>query len=197
MTRWPVTLRSGEVTLRPLHRSDAADYAEVRAANAEWVRPWEATYPGGETVVTDFRAVRAALAKLGRRGAGLPFAIVVNGRFRGQLTVSNIQWGSMSGATLGYWIDRRVAGRGHTPRAVAMATDYCFFTLGLHRMEINIRPENTASLRVVEKLGFRYEGRRKGYMHINGAWADHDSFALVSDEVPAGLLARVKHAIQN
>ena len=55
-------------------------------------------------------------------------------------------------------------------------------------MEINIRPENTASLRVVEKLGFRYEGRRERYMHIDGAWADHLSFALLREDVPFGLL---------
>ena len=71
-----------------------------------------------------------------------------------------------------------------------MATDYCFGTLGLHRMEIIIRPENTASLRVVDKLGFRDEGYRPRFLHINGEWADHRSFALTSEEVPGGLLAR-------
>jgi [ribosomal protein S5]-alanine N-acetyltransferase len=57
-------------------------------------------------------------------------------------------------------------------------------------MEINIRPENAASLRVVEKLGFRDEGLRPRYLHINGAWADHRSFALTTEEVPEGLLTR-------
>ena len=61
---------------------------------------------------------------------------------------------------MGYWIGQSHAGRGIVPTAVAMATDYCLGTLGLHRMEINIRPENAASLRVVEKLGFRDEGLR-------------------------------------
>jgi ribosomal-protein-alanine N-acetyltransferase len=73
---------------------------------------------------------------------------------------------------------------------VALVTDHCFRNLGLHRMEINIRPENGPSLRVVEKLGFRAEGYRPRYLHINGAWADHRSFALTSEEVPEGLLNR-------
>ena len=71
-----------------------------------------------------------------------------------------------------------------------MATDYCFVVLGLHRIEINIRPENAPSLRVVSKLGFRDEGVRERYLHIQGGWRDHRTFALTTEEVPEGLLAR-------
>ena len=76
------------------------------------------------------------------------------------------------------------------PTAVALATDHCFGALGLHRVEVNIRPENVASLRVVEKLGFREEGLRVGFLHIAGGWRDHRSFALLTEEVPGGVLAR-------
>jgi ribosomal-protein-alanine N-acetyltransferase len=55
---------------------------------------------------------------------------------------------------------------------------------------VNIRPENSASLRVVQKLGFREEGTRSAFLHIAGAWRDHRSFALTADEVPDGLLSR-------
>ena len=74
--------------------------------------------------------------------------------------------------------------------SVALVTDHCFTTVGLHRVEVNIRPENAASLRVVEKLGFRPEGLRERYLHINGAWRDHLTFALTAGEVPEGVLAR-------
>ena len=57
-------------------------------------------------------------------------------------------------------------------------------------MEICIRPENHPSLRVVEKLGFRYEGLRRRFIHINGEWRDHFAFALVAEEVPRGVLRR-------
>ena len=60
----------------------------------------------------------------------------------------------------------------------------------MHRMEICIRPENAPSLRVVEKLGFRYEGLRRRYIHINGDWRDHFCFALVAEEIPVGVLRR-------
>lgn len=98
--------------------------------------------------------------------------------------------GSLRSGVIGYWVSRSVAGRGVTPTAVAMVLDYAFQVLRLHRVEINIRPENGPSLRVVEKLGIRYEGLRKGYLHINGEWADHRSFAITQEEVGDGIMAR-------
>jgi ribosomal-protein-alanine N-acetyltransferase len=125
-----------------------------------------------------------------REGRGLPFALIVDGSFAGQVTVGGIARGSLLSAYIGYWIDQRAAGRGIMPTAVAMATDHCFREVGLHRVEINIRPENAASLRVVQKLGFREEGLRERYLHIDGDWRDHLTFALCADDVPEGVLGR-------
>lgn len=125
-----------------------------------------------------------------REGRSLPFALVVDGAFAGQVTVGGISRGSLLGAYVGYWIDERFAGQGVMPTAVALVTDHCFTEVGLHRVEINIRPENTASLRVVQKLGFRQEGIRERYLHIDGDWRDHLTFALCAEDVPQGLLAR-------
>ena len=107
--------------------------------------------------------------------------------------MSSISYGSLSSATIGYWVAQSAAGRGLTPAAVALATDHVFRELGLHRMEICIRPENAASLRVVQKLGFRYEGLRRRYIHIDGDWRYHYAFALTQEEVPQGVLARWIH----
>jgi len=125
-----------------------------------------------------------------RRGQLLPFVVVYDGALVGQLTVGGITYGSLCSAHIGYWVDSRVAGRGIMPTAVALAVDHCFLVLRLHRVEVNVRPENAASLRVVEKLGFREEGLRRSFLHISGEWRDHRSFALTADEVPQGLLAR-------
>lgn len=194
---WPVTLRSGDLVLRPLRMSDRAEWMSVRARNREWLAPWEASNPQPGGTLPTFRDMVRSLTHQAREGSALPFVITLDDpRERrapivGQLTVSSIVWGSALMATLGYWVDREHAGRGIAPTAVALATDHCFRELGLHRMEINIRPENKPSLRVVEKLRFRPEGLRPRYLHINGAWADHDSFALTAEEVPEeGLLGR-------
>lgn len=124
-----------------------------------------------------------------RRGLGLPLVITYDGRFVGQVTVTGITWGSARWGQVGYWIDREVAGRGITPTAVALVVDHCFRVLGLHRIEIAVRPENAASLRVAEKLGFRREGQAPRYLHIDGAWRDHVIFGLTVEEVRDGVLA--------
>ena len=187
---WPLVLAHGPLTLRPLRKSDAAEFAEVRRANRTWLQRWDATSPDPTYRAPDFQRLRRILNSQGKRGQGIGLAMVVDGHFRGQITVNGIQWGSLRSATMGYWIDHRVAGQGFTPLAVAMLTDHCLFELGLHRVEINIRPENQASLRVAQKLQFRDEGLRRSFMHINGRWADHRSFALVAEDVPGGLLHR-------
>lgn len=193
---WPIELRDATagVVLRPLRRSDESEWREVRRFNRDWLRPWDATLPIPGQVTPNFRAMVRMYDKQAKRAQSVPFAIEVDGRFRGQLTVSGITWGSILSGQIGYWVDCRVAGRGITPLAVAMATDHCLFALGLHRIEINIRPENTASLRVVEKLGFRDEGLRRNYMHIDGQWSDHRTFALTVEDIPHGILSAYRHS---
>ena len=129
-----------------------------------------------------------------RRTGQLPFVVQYDGRFVGQLTVGGIVCGSAHSPPIGYWIDERFAGRGMTTRAVAMAIDHCFGPVGLHRIEVTIRPENPSSLRVVDKLGFREIGSAPRFLHIDGDWRDHQLFAITRDEVPMGLVRRLDAA---
>ena len=192
MTAWPARLTSGEVTLRPLARSDKAAWREVRRRNADWLRPWDATVPPGTAArPASFGSLVRRLSRMARQGTTYPFAIEVDGRFAGQLTVNNIVRGSAQFASMGYWIDQRYAGRGIVPRAVALAIDHCFTRGGLHRIEICIRPENTNSLRVVEKLGLHEVGLAPRFLHIDGAWRDHRIYAVTVEECPGGMLARL------
>ncbi|WP_245565221.1 GNAT family N-acetyltransferase [Nocardioides insulae] len=188
---WPAVLHTGEITLRPLRGSDAAAWREARQRSAAWLHPWDATVPPrGDSRPTSFAALARRLRREARRGAAYPFAIEVDGRFCGQVTVSNVVRGSAMFASVGYWIDIAYAGRGIMPRAVALVIDHLFVT-GLHRVEIAIRPENSNSLRVVEKLGIREIGYAPYYLHIDGDWRDHRIFAVTVEECPDGLLSRV------
>jgi ribosomal-protein-alanine N-acetyltransferase len=183
------TLREGHVSIRPVRLRDARALERELVQNRAWLRQWEATSPHAP-LSFDARASIRSLHANARSGQGLPFIIEYDGELAGQLNVSGISYGSLSSATIGYWVAERFAGRNATPISVALATDYCFYQLGLHRMEICIRPENGPSLRVVEKLGFRYEGLRRRYIHINGEWRDHFCFALVTEELDVGVLRR-------
>ena len=185
------TLRDGSVTIRPIRLRDSRALEQELISNRAWLRTWEATNPHGP-IGFDSRASIRSLLSNWRSGFGVPFAIEYEGEFAGQLNVSGLSYGSLSSASIGYWVAERFAGRNVTPTAVALATDHCLFSIGLHRMEICIRPENAPSLRVVEKLGFRYEGLRRRFIHINGDWRDHFCFALTAEELPTGVLRRWK-----
>jgi ribosomal-protein-alanine N-acetyltransferase len=184
-------LQSGDVMLRLFRRTDGPAWREAQEANVEWLQPWEGTTPDGArprpTYGTLLRTMNAEYAA----GRSVPFAIEYQGNYVGTLTLGNIIRGSLLGAYIGYWIDQRVAGRGIMPTAVAMALDYGLGEQGLHRIEVSIRPENVASLRVVEKLHLPLEGMRPRYLHIAGAWRDHYVYVVDRETAPpGGFLAR-------
>jgi ribosomal-protein-alanine N-acetyltransferase len=190
MTGWPVVLEHGDVRLRPLRLRDSRAWRRLRSENADWLTPWEATSPTPDVPLRSFAQMVRSLSRQARAGRMLPFAVDYDDRLAGQITVSGIMWGSLRSAQVGYWVDRSRAGLGIIPTALALVTDHCLFEMGLHRIEVNIRPENTASLRVVEKLGFRDEGVRHRYLHIDGGWRAHRTFALTVEDLPHGLMAR-------
>ena len=182
--------------LRPIARSDRATWQRLRRANAAWLRRWDATAParnasGPRPAPRSYAGMVRAMRREARAGRQLPFVVEYDGRFVGQLTVSNIVRGSAQFASIGYWIDERYAGRGIITRAVAMAIDHCFGPVGLHRIEIAIRPENASSLRVVEKLGLQEIGRAPRFLHIDGDWRDHVLFGITREEVPQGVVHRL------
>lgn len=201
--RWPVSLRAGAVVLRPLRRREEVVWDAVRASNYLWTHEWDATLPPqANTEALSYQGWLRKVGKQARAGASLPWALAYDPdwpseprplehtRLIGQVTVSGIMEGSARSAAMGYWIDQHYAGRGIVPTAVALAADYLWQVMRLHRVEICVRPENAPSLRVVEKLGFREEGMRPRFLHINGDWRDHRVFALNAEEVPEGLLNR-------
>jgi ribosomal-protein-alanine N-acetyltransferase len=180
------------VTLRPLRRADQDAWRSARERNVTWLQPWDATVPpGGEARPATFGQLVRRLSSMARAGTTLPFAVEVDDSFAGQLTVNNIVRGSAQFCSMGYWLDREYAGRGVMPTAVAMAIDHCFTTVGLHRVEISIRPENTNSLRVVEKLGIREVGYFPKYLHIDGAWRDHRIYAVTVEELDGPMTSRL------
>lgn len=186
---WPVTLTHGPVTLRPLELGDARAWREARVRNSAWLQPWDATVPPNVPGrAATFKGLVRRLSRLAREDQAMPFALLVDGEFAGQVTVNNIVRGSAQFASVGYWIDERFAGRGVMPLAVAMVIDHCFFVAHLHRIEIAIRPENTNSLRVVEKLGLEQYGLARRYLHIDGDWRDHRLFAISAEECQGSLV---------
>lgn len=190
------TLSHGDVYVRSIRPRDARQLGAQLKRNRSWLEKWEATIPGDSLLPSAGTIVRSLL-RLARHDQAAPFVIEHQGEVVGQITVSGLSFGSLASGSIGYWISEDVAGRGITPTAVALVADWCFTGLGIHRVEICIRPENASSLRIVRKLGMRYEGLRRRYIHIDGDWRDHFCFAVTIDEVPGGLLARLTRGTAN
>ncbi|WP_332643964.1 GNAT family N-acetyltransferase [Aeromicrobium sp.] len=178
--------------VRPLRRRDARTWARLRAENAEWLGPWEATLPreAGQPA-TSYVGMVGTLRRRARQGHAMPFAVTWHDEMVGMLTVNGITWGSARWASMGYWVAKSHAGRSITPTAVALVTDHLLTTTGLHRVEIAIRPENAASLRIVEKLGFTEIGLAPRFLHIAGAWRDHRVFQVLAEDAQDGVLSRL------
>jgi ribosomal-protein-alanine N-acetyltransferase len=191
---WPARLVHDRIEVRPFRARDALGWTEVRIRNEQWLAPWEGRPPSqpplpwrGRHTPTVFATMLRNQRREARAGRMLPFAVTVDGRLAGAVT-ANVVRGAFDSAYVGYWVDQRVAGQGVLPTALALVVDHCFGPVGLHRIEANVRPENTASLRVVRKLGFREEGLHRRYLFIDEDWRDHLSFALLREEVGDGVL---------
>jgi len=188
---WPVTLTHGDVRIRPLKVSDARLWQKLRLENQDWLGEWEATspIPAVEPPPT-FRQSARSMLREARDGRTMPFVVEYNGKFVGQINVSDITYGSLRGCHFGYWIAEAVSDKGVMTTAAALVSDHLLETLKLHRIEIAVRPENLPSNRLALRLGFRFEGIRSNFLHINHAWRDHNIYVLGPGDLTGSVLER-------
>jgi ribosomal-protein-alanine N-acetyltransferase len=173
------------VELHPLRRGDAAEWSRLRLANESWLSHWEPSHAVSwrdRHSAPAYRAMRRAVLQRARLGTSLPFAIRVEGRLAGQVTLDNIVRGALRSGYLGYWIDRDLAGRGMASLAVALVCDHAFGPVGLHRVQ-------------ADRLGFRREGLLRRYLDIDGDWRDHFAYALLAEDLPGSVLDRWRQQI--
>lgn len=186
---WPAELHAGPVILRPPRMRDARTWSEQRMRNEQWLTQWEPSSSlswSQRHSPAAWRPMARALRRGAAAGVMLPFMIEYGGRLVGQISVSGVSHGVLRCASIGYWVDSAVAGRGIAPTALALTIDHCLTAVRLHRIEVAIRPENAASLRVVEKLALRREGYFERYLDIGGGWRDHVIFAITVEELAGG-----------
>ena len=179
-------LARGDLRVRALRTGDAREWAALRLANREWLRPWEAASPPEVPVPSvTFRQFIRHERRVRRDRQGWPMVIEYRGALVGRVVIAGVEWGAQRSGSLGYWLDQGHAGRGIVPAAAAMLSEHGF-TQGLHRIEIAMRPENHASRRVAEKLGFTLDGPRRSYLFIDGGWRDHLVYSRTQGEPRIG-----------
>lgn len=180
----PVIAGQG-VVLRPPRGGDYQAWSDLREASRDHLQPWEPLWPEDDLSRAAYRRRLGVYAREMELGSAFAFFITdpAGRRLYGGVTLSNIRRGVAETGTLGYWIGRPFVGRGHATAAVRALSAHAFDALKLHRLEAACLPDNAASRRVLEKSGFRHEGKALAYLKINGQWADHLLFGLLSEDL--------------
>ena len=172
-----------QVRLRPPVMGDHAEWAMLREESRLFLSPWEPTWPLDDLTRSSFRRRLRRYAQDIREDQAYPFFVFEGGgALVGGLTLSNVRRGVSQSCALGYWMGERYAGRGYMTAAVHAVIPFVFGTLRLHRMEAACLPHNTASIRLLEKTGFRREGLARRYLCIAGQWQDHLLYAILNED---------------
>jgi ribosomal-protein-alanine N-acetyltransferase len=172
-----MTQNDGEarVSLRPLGPDDQDEYIARAQASADLHHPWYST-------PTTPEAFQAYLVRLSQPATeGFLVCLRDGGAMAGMITVDSIIRGRFQSASVSYAAFAGVAGRGYMSEGLALVLRYAFCELRLHRLEANIQPANQASLRLVGRLGFRKEGYAPAMLFIDGAWRDHERWAITRE----------------
>ncbi|MBP3961312.1 GNAT family N-acetyltransferase [Paenibacillus lignilyticus] len=184
MNKINVTLRTKHLTLRMIDESDISKVHEFVMRNKEALIPWEpARSDEYYTMAFQKQLVQSDMQSI-HSGQSVKFWICKNDQPQGDLigtvTLNNIVRGAFQSCHLGYRMDIAERSKGYMKEALARTISYAWEELNLHRIEANIMPRNTASLRAVEKLGFKQEGLAHDYLRINGEWEDHIHMVLLN-----------------
>ncbi|MGW7414484.1 GNAT family N-acetyltransferase [Streptomyces sp. NPDC054863] len=183
MSEQPVTRPSRHlaegprVGIRPFRHSDAQEFTARVRESRELHRPWLAP----PDTVEAFRGyANTLIGDLNRVG----FLVCTrdDGRIAGFININNIVEGAFQNGALGYGAFAHAAGRGLMAEALDLVLGHAFGRLGLHRLEANIQPGNEASLALVRKAHFRYEGYSPDFLFLAGAWRDHERWAITAPE---------------
>jgi ribosomal-protein-alanine N-acetyltransferase len=166
---------AGRVALRTLAAGDQDEFLALARASAELHHPWY-TMP---VTPEEFEAYLDRYARPATEG--LLVCLRDGGALAGMVTIDSIIRGRFQSASLSYAAFAPAAGRGYMSEGLALVLEYAFTELRLHRLEANIQPGNEASLRLIRRLGFRQEGVAPAMLFIDGAWRDHERWAITRE----------------
>jgi ribosomal-protein-alanine N-acetyltransferase len=172
------------VVLRAPQMGDYAAWAQVREASRKFLTPWEPTWPADDLSRPAFRQRLRRYAEDIRTDQAYPFFLFrgEDGALVGGLALANIRRGVAQAGSLGYWVGAPYSRRGYMSAAVRALVPVAFDLLRLHRMEAACIPTNLASIRLLEKTGFKREGYARSYLCINGIWQDHLLYAKLQGD---------------
>ena len=155
------------VYIRRVTRHDEQEFVGLMKESTELHEPWI-------TPPTNTALFRAYLRRINQDDhEGFAICLRETEEIVGAININNIVRGSFQSASLGYYVGARYQGMGYMSEGLQLLLRFACQTLGLHRLEANIQPDNMRSQQLVERCGFVREGVSKSFLFINGAWRDH------------------------
>lgn len=178
-------IRTQNLILRAPLAGDFSAWAKLRMESRDFLTPWEPVWTEDDLTRASFRLrVKRAAREIATDEAYSLFILDSRSEaLLGGLTLGLVRRGVAQACTLGYWMGQRHAGKGHMTEAVRGALDFAFSELALHRVEAACLPHNEPSRRLLERVGFKREGEARGYLRINGVWADHLLYGMLASEL--------------
>jgi [ribosomal protein S5]-alanine N-acetyltransferase len=165
---------SGRVILRAAVSGDEREFVELARASTGLHHPWISVPSSPE----EFRAYLGRYQRSGEES--LLVCVRGTGAIAGMVNINSIIRGRFQSGSLGYAAFAPTAGRGYLTEGLGLVLRYAFAELRLHRLEASIQPGNHASIKLVQRLGFRREGYSPEMLFIDGAWRDHERWAITS-----------------
>ncbi|MBI4423493.1 MAG: GNAT family N-acetyltransferase [Elusimicrobia bacterium] len=176
------SLAGRRTTLRPLAEADAGPLLEAVASSRAQLKRrfgWVESAVGAEDML---RFVRAR-AEAWSAGSASTFGMFEarTGKLLGVLSLDHIQRETLK-AELSLWVRGDEQDKGFAVEAGRLAVEYAFKKLALHRLYARIDPVNRSARKVLQRLGFRYEGCLRGDRRLNGRWVDQECWAMMRSE---------------
>jgi len=174
--------QGGAIRLMHPRWSDFDSWVAMRQKDRDYLTPWEPDWAQDHLTRAAYRRRLASFKTLVNSGRAYPFHIIRDQpeALIGACNLTHIERGAAQSARLGYWIGQDFTRNGYARAAVDAVARFAFDKLGLHRVEAAVQPENIASIKVLEAVGFQKEGLARGYLKIGGVWADHALYARLA-----------------
>ncbi|MFF3444317.1 GNAT family N-acetyltransferase [Streptosporangium sp. NPDC002721] len=172
---------SSRVILRPISGRDQDEFLELVRASVDLHHPWM-PLPG---TPQEFRAYLERFEDP-EAAEGLLVCTRDTGAIVGNININSIIRGRFQCGSLAYAAFAPTAGQGYISEGIRLVLRHAFEVLRLHRLEANIQPGNHASLRLVQRHGFRREGYSPDLLFIDGAWRGHERWAITAPSQGSG-----------
>ncbi|ELC8373678.1 GNAT family protein [Clostridium perfringens] len=176
-------LNTERLALRNLTPENTEEMLDYYIRNEEHLRQYEPTRDSGFYTYEGQKEILTESFRQFIDGTSIDLGIFKDEKLIGKIKLSNIVYGILRNAFVGYSIDKEHQGKGYMKEALNTVCSYAFEEMGLHRLEASTLIENSRSQGVLKACGFNELGISEKYLYINGEWRDHKIFYKVNDDL--------------